>query len=258
MTAPALHSGESAARKQRRALGLDLAHPIADLLDIAEAGLHIPVLVDPFGDDVIAGVLLRNAESDCFVAINADFGAVRQRFTLAHELGHIHMGHQPRVDLAADVFGRGRNPQEVEANYFAAEFLAPRPAVMSWLEEHELVAAADQAATVVQLALVFGIAFSTTCFRLERTGAISSRAKDRLVGELSGGSSLSAELLQRYKGHRLTDSLEALADLGAYPRTPRQTAEYAERARTRGLLDDQEYRAIVPAPRELDLSDWVS
>ena len=258
MTATALHSGEAAARNQRRQLGLDLSRPISDLLDIAEAGLHIPVLVDPFGDEAIAGVLLRSVDSDCFVAVNADFGAVRQRFTLAHELGHIHMGHQPRVDLAADVFGRGRNPQEVEANYFAAELLAPRPAVMSWLEEHELVAAADQASTVVQLALVFGIAFPTTCFRLERAGAISSRAKERLLAELAGGSNLSAELLQRYKGHRLTDSLEALADAGAYPRTPSKTVEYAETARAKGLLDEEEYRAIVPAPRELDLNDWVS
>ena len=253
MSATPLHSGEKAARAWRRALGLELTQPIHDLLDVAEETVDVPVLIEHFGDDKIAGVLLRRGDGDAFIAVNADHGAVRQRFTLAHELGHLHLGHQPRVDMSTDLFDRGRNSQEVEANYFAAELLAPRPAVMAWLEEHELASCADEPTTVVQLALQFGIAFPTASYRLERAGAISTRAKHRLVEELRA---VGGDLVRVYAAHRLMDTIETLWRGGQYPRSPRQTVAYAERARAAGLLDDEQFNAIVTAPPEIDFADW--
>lgn len=255
MSASSLHSGEKAARVARRALGLDVTQAIRDLLDVAEETFDVPVLIDHFEDDKIAGVVLRRGDGDAFIAVNADHGAVRQRFTLAHELGHLHMGHQPRVDMSSDVFGRGRNQQEVEANYFAAEFLAPRPAVIAWLEERELVDRADEPSTVVQLALQFGIAFPTASYRLERAGAISTRAKQRLVDELR---TTGSELARLHAAHRLMDTIETLWRRGEYPRLPRQTVSYAEQARAAGLLDDEQYDAIVTTPPEIDFADWLA
>lgn len=256
MSALPLHGGEKAARVARRALGLDVTQPIRDLLDVTEETLDVPVLIDHFEDDQIAGVLLRRGDGDAFIAVNADHGAVRQRFTLAHEVGHLHMGHQPRVDMSTDVFGRGRNQQEVEANYFAAEFLAPRPAVLAWLEEHDLIDRADEPSTIVQLALQFGIAFPTASYRLERAGGISTRAKQRLVEELrtTGG-----ELVRVHAAHRLMDTIETVWRGKSYPRIPRKTVSYAERARAAGLLDEEEYKAIVTTPTpEIDFADWLA
>lgn len=53
----------------------------------------------------------------------------RQRFTLAHELGHLLANDQD--DLHIDYrpggsYGQNRGPLEVRANYFAAAFLAPK------------------------------------------------------------------------------------------------------------------------------------
>jgi Zn-dependent peptidase ImmA (M78 family) len=235
---------------------LDVTRPIHDLLDVTEETLDVPVLIDRFGDDKIAGVLLRRGGGDAFIAVNADHGAVRQRFTLAHELGHLHLGHQPRVDMSTDVFGRGRGQQEVEANHFAAEFLAPRPAVLAWLEERELIDHADEPSTIVQLGLQFGISFPTASYRLERAGGISTRAKQRLVEELgrTGG-----DLVRLHAAHRLMDTIETLWRGKDYPQLPRKTVSYAQKARAAGLLDDEEYSAIVttPAP-EIDFADWLA
>ena len=249
-----LHPGERAARAARKRMGMDLTQPVHDLLSVVEAELDIPVLIDPFDDERIAGVLLCHADGGRFIGVNADFGAVRQRFTLAHELGHVELSHQPRVDAAADVFGPGRNPQEVEANYFAAEFLTPRPAVSAWLEEQDDLTNVEDASIVARLALTFGVAFPTACYRLERAGAISARAKERLVTELkeTGG-----DLARLHAGDRLMDSLETLWRAGDYPRAPRQTVALAEDARSRGLIEEDEYNEFVATVPAVDLSEWL-
>lgn len=60
----------------------------------------------------------------------------RQRFTLAHELGHWELRHSPAGDAIQDTIGfdgpfgddersQPKDPREVEANAFAAELLMP-------------------------------------------------------------------------------------------------------------------------------------
>lgn len=256
MSALSLNPGERAARERRRLFGLNDTQPVADLLELVEGQLEVPVLIEQFEAKDIAGVLLRHASGDRFVGINADHHPVRQRFTLAHELGHLHLGHQPRVELARDVFGgASTDPQEVEANYFAAEFLAPRQAVTAWLEEHDEIGTVT-AEAAARLALSFGIAFPTACYRLERAGAIGATAKRRLVAELSANGKHYAE---RHGDARLTDAIEVLWRDRAYPRVPRQTAVYARQAHVDGLLDDDAYRAIAgDALEEQDISSWFA
>lgn len=256
MSALPLHPGERAARERRRLFGLNDTQPVVDLLELVEGQLDVPVLIEQFAADDIAGVLLRHASGDRFVGINADHHPVKQRFTLAHELGHLHLGHQPRIERASDVFGSApTDPQEVEANYFAAEFLAPRQALTTWLEERDEIATVN-AEAIARLALSFGIAFPTACYRLERAGAIGATAKRRLVAELSANGK---QYAQRHGDARLKDAMEALWRDKAYPRVPRQTAIYAKQAHVDGLLDDDAYRAIAGDPnKEQDISSWFA
>jgi Zn-dependent peptidase ImmA (M78 family) len=254
MSAKLLHPGERAARRAREHWGLGPTEPVRDVLEVAEERQGVPVLIDHFNNDRIAGVLLSHGSGDSFVAVNADHNAVRQRFTLAHELGHLYMGHQPRVELSAELFGPTRDPQEVEANYFAAEFLAPRAAITSWLEDRDLVAEAAAPDTAAQLALEFGIAFPTAAYRLERVGAIGPTAKQRLVQELS---SQAAALVNLHASHRLRDTIQTLAEGGSYPRVPKRTLLYASEARAADLLDEDEYEAIVADQPAVNSADWV-
>jgi Zn-dependent peptidase ImmA (M78 family) len=228
---------------------------VTNLLELVEDQLGVPVLIERFEANDIAGVLLLHAAGDSFVAINADHHPVRQRFTLAHELGHLHLGHQPRIELVSDVFGSATDPQEAEANYFAAEFLAPRHGLTTWLEERAEIGAVGLEA-VARIALEFGIAYTTACYRLERAGVITAAEKRRLVTELrsSGG-----EYARRFSAVRLNDSIEGLWRSKDYPRVPRQTATYAERARDEGLIDDATHDTIMRGASETqDISSWFT
>jgi Zn-dependent peptidase ImmA (M78 family) len=254
-----LHPGEKAAQDARRDLGIPLTEPLRDLLDVVEERLKLPVFIDRFGQADVAGVLLKRGDGDHFIAVNADreFGSPRQRFTLAHEVGHVRMGHQPRVDMAKDLFNGGRDEQEVAANYFAAEFVAPRQAVVAWLEERDLVSEAESPETIAKLGLSFGLSFKATCYRFQRADVVSQAAAERLVEETGGRA---GELARLHCAYRLMDSIEALWRRNIYPRPPRETIQLAAAARDAGLLDDDEYAEIVPSPPDDDypFSDWAS
>ncbi len=244
-----LHPGEKLARATLRRYRLPAGQPPKDLIGSIETKAHVPVLVDRFKDDEIAGVLLRQADDESFIAINADHLPVRQRFTLAHEWGHIEAGHTPRVELAAELFrASSKDPQEAEANYFAAELLAPREAVQQWVTEHKPAGDLD-AATAAQMAMHFGIAFPAACYRLERAGAIDTAHKNTLVSRLAADGRSYA---QRFEKQRYLDALEEIAKNGVYPRVPEVMKAYASEALSCELIDEEEYDEIMGARDRLD------
>lgn len=92
-----------------------------------------------FGDDV-SGVLLIDNKKVTIGYTNKN-RPPRQRFTIAHELGHYILGHQKQsifIDTPEKYFTLFRNaysttgedPQEREANAFAASLLMPRNLVI--------------------------------------------------------------------------------------------------------------------------------
>jgi Zn-dependent peptidase ImmA (M78 family) len=66
-------------------------------------------------------------EGSSLVGYNDDKHIHRKRFTVAHELGHMLLGHtNTNSSHEFDVYdGEGFDPKEVEANQFAAELLIP-------------------------------------------------------------------------------------------------------------------------------------
>jgi Zn-dependent peptidase ImmA (M78 family) len=70
------------------------------------------------------------------IFVNGEQAVTRQRFTLAHEFGHFRMGHASVIDEQAVIGGVPRDPKEVSANAFAAEFLMPRQGVKAWATDH--------------------------------------------------------------------------------------------------------------------------
>ncbi len=90
----------------------------------------------------------------------------RQRFTIAHELGHHFMGHEDRhrkdtfgVPLSDPVERR----KEWEANEFAAALLMPRHTI-------DLVLSRMEQPTVEKLAEVFNVSEQAMRIRLQRLG----------------------------------------------------------------------------------------
>ena len=252
----ALHSGERAARDARKKYDLPETGKVSDLLSIVEERVGVPTLIERFEAVEVAGVLSRRADGTNFIAVNADHQPPRQRFTLAHELGHLFLGHQPRVDLVVNlVEGRSTDTQEVEANYFAAEFLCPRVAVIAWLQENDLTDAID-AGVIARLALQFGLSLQTAAIRLERSGAVTSNKHKTLYKELMADTGRS---IREFQHLRLQDQIEALFNDQNYPRTAQATVAYAQRALQDGMIEQDEYAAIVPQSGTVpDIASWFS
>jgi len=94
-----------------------------------------------------------------------------QRFTLAHELGHILLGHKTSLDEIVGFLGRfsrnSRPVEEVGADTFASELLASRKLMLAAAQRHRWTRniLADPM-NIYQLSLRLGISFQATCWAL--------------------------------------------------------------------------------------------
>lgn len=169
--------GAKRARDTRTALGLDPAAPI-DVLAVAEERVRVPVAVAALPDEVAGCCWLDGPRA--LLWVNGDQALVRQRFTLAHELGHLRLGHRGElpVDLV-ETLANTRDPREVQANAFAAELLAPRAGVK------EMVSAEPGLGDVAAIAGRYGISMLAALYRLV-TLQLTTRG-ERLREELDEG-----------------------------------------------------------------------
>lgn len=111
-----------------------------------------------------------------------------QRFTGAHELGHLYMKHEPSFDdegilgrapfAASSRLGR----QEREADAFASMFLAPMW-LLALIVQRQKWTAESLADPLIayQLSLRLGTSYSATCHALERHRSISRHQCERLL-----------------------------------------------------------------------------
>ena len=182
MVVSARRQGENAALalRQRLRLGDDAV----DLEDIASRRKAI-VFRHHFGPTAPDGMYLFDGR-DAVIVINADKPSQRQRFTLAHELGH-HELHRDRgplqlvdVDaLSSDGPGGVKDPDEVAANVFAAHLLLPHTALVQALgtKRNRAVTVDD----VVELVRRFRVSWEMACWRLYNERFIRRAERERLL-----------------------------------------------------------------------------
>ncbi len=89
----------------------------------------IEIIRMPFGG--ASGILIKK-QNPILIILNSTDTWTRQRFTLAHELGHLLLGHQG-IPLACG--GRHSNI-ECEANRFAGRLLMPEILLHEYIAEH--------------------------------------------------------------------------------------------------------------------------
>lgn len=100
-----------------------------DLNKIAEK-LNIRVIADNLPDNV-SGVLDCRTKEEPIILLNSTHHLNRQRFSLAHEIGHFVLHKMSGVHMDTKIFLRSDAPNlhgvriEREANQFAAELLMP-------------------------------------------------------------------------------------------------------------------------------------
>ena len=136
---------------------------------IAESlGAH--VRYSPFEGE-LAGMLVR-AKGQVIIGVNSLHHTNRQRFTIAHECGHfllhkgeeIHIDRTFRINKRNEVSSLAVDPDEIEANRFAAELLMPFDMIMADLRERDIDAENEQ--DIKQLAQRYQVSLQAMTHRI--------------------------------------------------------------------------------------------
>jgi Zn-dependent peptidase ImmA (M78 family) len=131
-------------------------------------------------DGDVSGMLYRTAD-EALIGVNSSHAPTRQRFTIAHEIGHLvmHKGQEMFIDRFARVNWRNgeSNREEMEANAFAAELLMPR----KFVEQHVEKALASSKhvspqSLVADLAKSFKVSPEAMSYRLSNLGILDPSA----------------------------------------------------------------------------------
>jgi Zn-dependent peptidase ImmA (M78 family) len=149
---------------------------IDDLAAFCEHQLGIDVAVEPLPAGLDGLSVSRGNYR--LALVNSAIPATRQRYTLAHEVGHIAAGDTDGdtggVTIDEDLYGR-RSPEETRANSFAAAFLMPESSLRRSLgpgRPTELSAGA--------MLGQFKVSLDALAFRLHNVGLVNAAGRDRI------------------------------------------------------------------------------
>lgn len=104
---------------------------ILEKLNIKEAPIPVDKVANFFSleivyypnfPDSVSGTIIKDEDLHA-IGVNQNHPRVRQRFTIAHEIGHYIMGHDENK-IIDDTFDKSTD-KEKEANKFASELLMP-------------------------------------------------------------------------------------------------------------------------------------
>lgn len=162
----------------------------------------------------------------------------RQRFTMAHELGHLFAEDQQDLHVDEDVSDktRRRDPSEMRANAFAAAFLMPE----SLLRERVSSGLTDQA--FAQLSCELSVSPSSLAWRLLSLDLID-QVQQRRVG---GMSALEAAQLAGQ-----TASFAEWVDASSKPRPPARLLSDMLRAYLDGKATLRPFANLIDVPVDL-------
>ena len=149
-------------------LGLD---PIPNMVELME-DRGVKVLFGPLSDvdGLTAQVRREGVEDAHVVVVNEDHDGERQRFTIAHEIGHLVLDVHVNVD------------EEKAAHRFAGAFLMPEEVI--WAEVGKRRSAIGWA-ELLRLKLVFGASVQAITYRCKDLGVISPALMGRMFDKFT-------------------------------------------------------------------------
>jgi len=136
--------------------------------------LSVDVRYEPF-DGGLSGALYRAADNHTVLGVNNWHADVRQRFTIAHELGHLLL-HPDELFVDGvlkrdDESSLAIRSQEIEANAFAAELLMPRKLIVDAINRTLATnATPDPKRLIADLAKLFDVSEQAMEFKLVNLG----------------------------------------------------------------------------------------
>jgi len=130
-----------------------------------------------FGDDVSGVLVIKDNKG--VIGYNKSHSKVRQRFTIAHELGHylLHKGTSKKEEVFVDKdfiikfrnkensYDKNEARQEIEANAFAAALLMPKAFLFVEFEQNDY-SNLSEADLISRLAKKFNVSVLAMTYRL--------------------------------------------------------------------------------------------
>ena len=178
-----LEGAQAAARVHDQLRIRQTVETTGSAIDVFSAllSLHVALLFRPL--DGLLGACLPGPNPGVIISTQRPLRV--QRFTGAHELGHVALGHEVSFD-GEEILERAptsrRDETELAADSFAAYFLLPK-----WLLQFHARrqgwnrASMSEPHAVYQLSLRAGASYEATCVALERHGIIDRPTRERLV-----------------------------------------------------------------------------
>ena len=170
--------GRDSSRDVARLVREDLGNPTGSIMSVAAAAEQLGALVvrTPLGGNEVDATSLHPPGEPPLMVVNTDAPTDRQRFTLAHEIGHVVCAPQPGVDA------------EEMAQQFAAELLAPAAQILP-----DLKAAPITPSRLLQLKATWRMSAAALLYRARELGVINESRQRALSVEMTSLGWRSAE-----------------------------------------------------------------
>lgn len=220
---PLEQQAKGLAASVRSACGLGSA-PIADIDEFVErfTGVDTAVLSLPKSCDGFSAT--DPALNTTLIVVRASNVPERQRFTFAHELGHLLWNDGAKVHELGEV----RTPGERRSDSFARHLLVPQEGIRAWLSDEGFSSDLPVGErTAALLARYFRVSFPVVLIQLVGMGLLTKAQQQKLLGPTGVG------LAQRYGwGPAYEQEQEAAEAI----RAPRRILERAVEAYRQNLI----------------------
>ena len=164
------HQGQRLAEALRDHLGLG-DRPLPDLTGLAELRLGVDVALEPMPSDVAGLCVVVGGRA--LAMANSSVPQGRQRFTVAHEIGHILCGDPQEVRAECDL-DTSTAPEEARASAFARHLLLPVAAA------HRELAERPTDRDVLRVMYAYGISLRALLIQLRDTNLLDQEQVARL------------------------------------------------------------------------------
>lgn len=148
-------------------------------VDVEKVAAQLSIRVEQADlDEDCSGILIRSDEDGAVIGVNWDHHPNRQRFTIAHEIGHFLL-HKGGTFIDKGTYARFRDQQsgsgtvseEKQANQFAAALLMPAEWVKEAFKAHPFDPADGSA--LQDLADAFQVSTQAVMFRISNMGLLN-------------------------------------------------------------------------------------
>jgi Zn-dependent peptidase ImmA (M78 family) len=145
--------------------------------------MGVKLAFEPFkGKDDISGILYRKGEQS-IIGINSAHPQTRQRFSIAHEIGHLILHTKKlfvdrvvRIDFRDSTSSLAIDNEEISANVFAAELLMPRDFIEREIKRlsAKRKSLPSKERLIKELASIFNVSPQAMEYRLNNLGILIS------------------------------------------------------------------------------------